>query len=171
MKCLTKDEVSQWLNRTGQIEDPHQNPHEAISLLHAQFYAPKDYPVIEAFTSAFLENVVSEGDLLFQTTDFDLFRDGHKFTFEAFWNYAGESRPIYEAPGCKLPFEERERAVALFSFSVGFRWRSYLYGSHDCIALFNWEGDIFDVWTSSPEKMERTKMMVQGFEFAWVTET
>ena len=62
MKSLTKLKVSEWIKQTQQIEDPHHNPELADRLLHAQFYAPKDYWTIKKFTSEFVDEIVVSGD-------------------------------------------------------------------------------------------------------------
>jgi hypothetical protein len=54
-----------------------------------------------------------------------------------------------EAGGCLFAFEEKSKAIGLFSLFTSFRWQSYLYGEPDQTVLFNWEGDILDTWTSA----------------------
>jgi hypothetical protein len=170
MKCLTSTEISDWLKKVGQIEDPHHSTEIDTSLLHAQFYVPAKFAVVECFADRFLEEVVSEGDILFQCVDCFPFEGAHKLAFDAFWKAAGEERSFEETPGCIIPFQEREWASLLFSLAYGFNWQCYLYASRDALMLYNWEGEIFDIWSRNPTKMEQSQELIHSFEFQLVPE-
>lgn len=175
MKCLTPNEVSSWLAEKRQIEDPHHAHLDDIKhLLHSQFEAPTKYSVVEAFVRHFLNELVIEGDVLIQFVDSYPIHDHKRHVIESIRKMAGEDRHIEEAPGFLFCGEDRELANTLFSLMTCFQWQCNLYGDHDQLTMFNWEGEIFDVWTSSELKMKELKAIVQVFDFkpvAYASET
>ena len=168
MKCLTPQEISEWIRQTGQVEDPHHATEDMPSLLHVQFYSPSEYSRIESFVTTFLTEIVLDGDLLFQVVDWYPFEDCKQFTTAALWQAFGEMRQMGEVTGCLIPSQHWARAIALFSIMTGFRWQCYLYGSRDQTILYNREGDILDAWTSSSEKMDSIHSLIQRYKFSLV---
>jgi len=170
MKCLTPNEVSSWLAEKRHVEDPHRAHLDDIKhLLHAQFDAPTKYSVIESFVRRFLDELGIEGDLLIQFVDSYPIHDHKRYVIESIRKVAGEERPIEEAPGFLLRGEDRELANSLFALMTCFQWQCCLYGVHDQLVLFNWEGEYLDVWTSSELKMKQLKGIVKFFGFKSVS--
>jgi len=164
MKCLTKDEITHWLRKHGQIEEPHLQKPKMPSLFHAQFYPPKKFKGIENFTRNFLDEIVAEGDLLVQFAYWELFDGSTEFTLDSWWKSAAETRQLEEVPGCVMSFKDRDQAIALFSITTCFRWQTYIYSSHHQTILFNWEGDVYDAWTTSARKMKGIQKLIKLFK-------
>ena len=165
MKILSSENISKWLSNVGQIEDPHYAHEDDQPRFHIQFYAPKQHREIEFFVRRFLNEIVIEGDLLFQFIDWSPYDESVAFIIETVWDAIGNTRQIKEAPGCSFPWEERERAIALFSIATSFGWQCYIYSTQHQLILFNWEGEIFDAWTCSPEKLDQIRQLIGHLEF------
>ncbi len=162
MKCLSIEEVSLWIRRTGQIENPYTG--EMQPEFCVQFHAPQNYPAKECFVRAFLNAVVCDGDVLVVVTDSEPSEECQRFIHEAVRTSVGENRTVAEAPGYVVLHSQWEQAIALFSLMSCFRWKCYLYGSTDQITLYNWEGEIFDAWTSSESKATEIRRIIRLFE-------
>jgi len=161
MRCLTPQEISDWVRKVGQIEDPQHG--ESEPTFRIVFNAPKNYPACECFVRCFVEQVVAGGELLVVVFDSEPSQPCQEFVCQAMRLAVGETRLIREAPGFQTNFEEREKAVALFTLMSCFRWKCFLYGDHDQITLYNWEGEIFDVWTCSEAKQKQVFEIIQNF--------
>ena len=170
MEWLAAREATLWLRKHGQVEAPHHasfmNPPEH----HSQFYAPVKYSVIEAFVRIFTEEIIVDGEMLLQVADCSPFTPAEEYLMGCLWKFqAGESFPS-AGSACLLGSDEKAAATGLFSITSCFRWKAYLYGPRDQIVLFNWEGDIWDTWTSSAKKAAEIARLVEGFEFKIVPE-
>jgi hypothetical protein len=162
MRCLTPSEISQWLSAANQIENPYSG--EAEPDFHVQFYPSKNYSGIECFVSCFLDQVVTHGDLLVVISDPGPSQPCQRFVSDAIRKTCSEDLPIDQAPGYSVKMSEREKALAVFSLTACFGWKCFLYGSHDQITLYNWEGDVFDFWTSSQTTYDQVLGILRNFE-------
>jgi len=167
MKCLTSEEVSQWIRETKQIENPYTGNSQPV--FRIQFSAPEKYQAIECFLRCFLNEILLEGEMLIVVTDSEPSEQCQKFINEAVRHSFSEIRLVEEAPGYRAQYQEKEQAIALFSIMTCFGWKCYLYGSHDQIILYNWEGEIFDVWTSSEFKKNEVLRIIRSFELEEIT--
>lgn len=162
MKCLTPEEISDWIRNNGQIKDPYTGHAEPV--FRVQCTAPAYYFAIECFLNVLFDQVITGGDLLVQATDWEPTQDCRDFVFQALRHEIGENRPVADAPGFLATPAERQRAVALFAVMTCFKWKCYAYGSHDQITLYNWEGDIFDFWTDSEAKRDLFREIMGNFK-------
>jgi hypothetical protein len=163
-KCLTSEEASRWLQDRGQIEDPYTGEYEPE--FHLIFEAPGSYGQTDAFVEWFLKEVALADPVLLVVTDSNQF--GHPsqdVIYDALRCSLGETRPFDDAPAYLIPLAEQDFAVALFSLATTFGWKCFLYGGHDHLALYNWEGEIFDLWTSSSQVLEAVRTMINQFGF------
>lgn len=166
MKLLTAPETSEWLKNVGQVEDPHGRAEVDPPDYHLQFYAPHKFSVIGAFVRVFMENLTAGEEVLIQITDSDSFslHGAERHVMERFWSPNGRFCNLDDKPGCVLDQSEIETAVTLFALTSCFGWKCYLYGNRDQVILFNWEGDVWDVWTASEYKMLAVRELVSEFQ-------
>ena len=162
MQGLTPRQITAWLDSHGQIEDPYLGDFEPP--FRVQCYAPSTYFATEYFLRGVLSLIIMEGDLVIQATDWSPTEECRDFVFRTMQREANELRPMVEAPGFLIPRLEEERAIAVFAFTVCFKWKSYLYGAMDQTTLYNWEGDIFDFWTSSEIKRDQFLNLMLQFK-------
>lgn len=165
---MTKEEISQWIRKTGQIEDPYIGKNAPRFRL--QFHAPEKYGTIECFVRCFLSEAVAGGDILMVVVDSEPSEDSQRYIHEAMRFFHGEKRSVEVAPGYLVGVEETEKAIALFTLTSCFGWKSYLYGSNEQVVLHNWEGEIFDVWTRSDERKRVVESILKNFKLKEVTE-
>jgi hypothetical protein len=161
MTCLDKDEVRQWLSTAGQIEDPHSGPVAPTFAL--QVYAPQTYAAIECFLRCFIQDLATGSHLLLVAIDCEPSEESQRFVHETIRRSTGEQRSVGDAPGYRADDNESEKLVALFSLMSCFGWKCYLYADRDQVVLYNWEGEIFDFWTSSKAKHGAFMEMVKTF--------
>jgi len=150
MKCLTPQEIDQWLSRHG-----HESKSDKMPVI--SFYAPAKFSALEAFVECVLRDVFCHGEVLLLVHDTDLERARHLRVIEALRNMANERRPLSKSPGFLFAEDEWEHAVTLFSLNANFYWKCYLWGEREQLTLFNWEGEIFDLWPGN-EKGRKTAL-------------
>ena len=166
MKLLTPEEVSKWIAEVGQVEDPHHAHLDDIQhLLHTQFTAPSEYRRIECFVRQYLTEVVGDGDLLVHLVADYPPSESDMFLIDSFLKAAGEKRDFWEVPGFLFAVEEKEHAIVPFTLMSCFGWQCNLHANHDQLTLFNWEGAIYDAWTTSAVKMKALQNIIQRFGF------
>lgn len=117
-----------------------------------------------------LNEVFESGDLLVVVTDPEPDQESQVFIHEALRRAIGETRPVARAPGYAAQWTERERAIAVFASTACFGWKSYLYADHAQMTLYNWEGEIFDFWTSSGSKKNDLTRIIKNFGLQLVVE-
>lgn len=171
MKCLTPEEISCWLRKHGQIEEPYRALSDDAPSFHAQCYAPEKFGAVECFVRTVFTEVILDGDVLIQISDWYPYENCSEFITNAIRSACGEKRPIDATPGHLASEDEREQAIALFTLAVGFRWQCYVYGTREKTVLFNWEGDIFDFWSDSEAKVLHFKRLMQNFHLPEVPDT
>lgn len=169
MKCLTETEISQWLTNAGHDEQPEKT--DSVKARPMQFRAPDTYGAIENFMQCFLAEVVAEGDVLIVVTDDEPSRESQIFISDALRLNNGENRHLREAPGYLIRANERDKAIALFALMTSFGWKSYLYGDHDQVTLYNWEGEIFDAWISSETMQANLSRIIRNFDLEVIEDT
>jgi len=161
VEFLSGVEISDWLASVGQIEDPYTGDREPP--IRIQFDAPRHYRHIEAFIRCFLSEVATSDKLLIVLTDSEPAEESQRFVHQCLRICEGEKRPVEVVPGILLSGEEAEKAIALFTLFSSFGWKGYLYSTRDQIVLYNWEGEIFDFWTSSEQKMNELMRIIRNF--------
>src|SRR5215831_13794642 len=62
MKCLSKQEITSWIRKCGQVVDPYLE--EFQPPFKVMCYAPTSYAAIEAFTWVIFNRVVEKGHIL-----------------------------------------------------------------------------------------------------------
>jgi hypothetical protein len=168
LKCLTKRERSQWLLKRGHVEDPAHAHESDEPRFRLEFYAPEKYGSIQTFAWRLMEAVGVTGEILFYIEDTDLCMAEQEFVFSSLWKNMGERRHFLETPACTGTLEDAEVLAGLFALSAAFSWRSYLYGDKDQTCLFNWEGEICNIWTGSEMIRDRSGIMIKNWGFSAV---
>jgi hypothetical protein len=161
MNTLEPQEISSWLQRVGQNEDPALD--ESNSRPPITVSTPTSYSACECFVRCFIEQVVEQGELLVVIKDWQPSQPSQDFIHSAIRLSFEDTRPIDEAPGYSFKYSEREMAVAIFTLTCCFKWKCYLYADHGELVLYNWEGEIFDVWASSKSKRDEIRFMTHNF--------
>lgn len=169
MKILGREEVSAWLAKHSQIEDPFEGPVDPP--FRVPFKSPMSFRSCECFVRAFLNQIVEQGEILVVVADASPAEPCHELLSNAVRTSIGERRGISDAPGYLIGFPEREQAVAIFSLMVSFAWKCYLYADHRQIVLYNWEGTIFDMWSDAPKTLQDTTVLIRNFGLEVVSET
>lgn len=167
MKVLNQQETTQWLERRGHVEDPHLNVDWVNALPENYFHmmrrAPIAYGSIESFTDQYLNEIVTDGDLLLQIVEWDVWCEPRGFIIKSLLPTFDETVPYRKMGGFLFKKSEWKNAIAIFSLTTSFMWKSYLYGEFDQAALYNWEGEIFDCWTSSSVKHQAVDRLFLQF--------
>ncbi|MGZ8901009.1 MAG: hypothetical protein ACXW3Z_13015 [Limisphaerales bacterium] len=165
LKCLTRREQSQWLNNRGHVEDPFHAHESDEPKFRLRFYTPEKYSRLQTFAWHFIEEVCGKDEILFSIEDTDLNRTEQDFVFSSLWKNLREKRSFLKTPACVGSVNDAEIMAGFFGLSAAFSWRTYLYGSEDQISLFNWEGEICDIWTASKTKRDLTRKMISSWGF------
>lgn len=168
MKCLTENEISQWLDQRGIVGDPYVKSHSAVYL---QFDAPKKHQAIEAFIRRYYDLIVRSTDTLLHITDWGLYTKSEMIPVMGIRSLHSEARLLIDAPGHLLDSAEAETAISLMALTTSFAWSSYLYCPTNRSTLYNWEGDIFDFWTDDPSQMAILKGILQDFDLQETAKT
>jgi len=157
MKCLTPSEVDKWLSRHG-----HNSKADAVPVI--SFHAPTKFSVLEAFVECILRDIFIQGEVLLMVDDTDRERNGHLRVIKALRKLAGEKRTLDKSPVFLFAKDEWEHAVMLFSLNACFYWKCYVWGDRDQLTLFNWEGEIFDVWAGNEKGRKAVLELLKGFK-------
>ncbi len=147
MRCLTDSEQREWLIKNGQIENPYGNNSSSGKFYH-QFCTPTRLAAIESFSDSYL-NLWKDGEALLVVTDWALYQPYEMRLFELARRAHGENRNLIEATGHIFSIEEKDDLTALFSLTVAYQWKAYLYLPLAKTTLFNWKGEVFDFWTDN----------------------
>jgi hypothetical protein len=157
MKCLTSREVDKWLSRHG--HDSESDIMSAVSI-----YAPIGFGSLECFVDCTLREVFVRGEVLLLITDTDLGQYRHLRVVEGLRRLAGEKRSLEKAPGFLFAESEWQDAMTLFSFASSCKWQCYLWGERDQLTLFNWEGEIFDIWPGNQAGKKAVIGLLKSFK-------
>lgn len=157
MRCLTAREIKQWLRQHG-----HGGKSDIIPAI--SFYAPNHFGSVECFVECVLREIFVRGEVLLLVTDTDLGRYRHLRIVDGLRCLAGEKRSLEKAPGFLFSETEWQDAVTLFAFAASCMWQCYLWGERDQLTLFNWEGEIFDVWPGSKTGKKATLELIKNFK-------
>jgi hypothetical protein len=170
MKVLNQREITEWLQERGHVEDPHQNVDWVNDLaekyFHVQRYAPSAYSTVESLTDQLISSIVPDGELLLQIVEWDSWCDPRAYVIKNLLPTFDEAIPYRQMGGFLFEMSERAKAIALFSLTSSFGWKSYLYGEFDQVAWYNWEGEIFDFWTSSHAKIQEAESLFNHFKLS-----
>ena len=161
MKCLTENEISQWLDQYGIVGDPYAKSHSACYL---QFYAPQKHQAIDGFIRRCFDLVFCSTDTLLHITDWGLYTPSEMIPVMGIRSLHSEERLLIEAPGHLFDSAEAEAAISLMALTASFAWSSYLYCPTNRSTLYNWEGDIFDFWTDDPSQIAILKRILEDFD-------
>lgn len=75
----------------------------------------------------------------------------------------GEKRPLTDAAGHIFSLDEKHDLIALFSLTVAYDWKAYLYFPSSKTTLYNWEGEIFDFWTDDKSRYNKLLELQKAF--------
>jgi hypothetical protein len=166
MRVLTQLETQQWLQKHGHVEDPHVNldlNKLPSNYSHSQRYSPSAYGTIESFTDQYLSEITPEGDWLLQITVWDVWCDSRGYIIKSLLPTFDEACAYRQMGSFLFNSAERPKAIAIFSLTSCFMWKSYIYGEFDQSVLYNWEGEIFDFWTTSAIKFKQVDKLFKQF--------
>lgn len=161
MKLLTQNQVAKWCKDVGQIEDPYTG--SVAPPFRGQFRAPLTYRQVECFVRCMLCDIVFGNEVLIVLMDMAPATRSQEIIYSALRCSFAEQHATADTPGYLLSRENIEYGVALFSISVCFGWKSYLYGRQDQVILYNWEGDILDFWTEAKERYAQAEDVFRNF--------
>lgn len=168
MRCLTNNEVSEWLEARAISQDPYHNEDEPIHYL--QFYAPTRHLRLDAFTRDYFKRIIPESEPLIQFTDWGLYQPSEMIAITGIRHSFGEKRNLIDAPGHQIDQDETELGISLFSLSASFAWSTYLYSTNEKTTLHNWEGALFDFWTDSHSALAEMKELLKQFDLQETTQ-
>jgi hypothetical protein len=167
MKCLTENQIEEWLDQRTIQKDPYRG--KASPAFYLQFYAPTSHRRIDALVRHYYNRIVPEGDSLIHMTDWGHYEQSEMIAIQGIRSSRGEDRMLIDAPGHVLPSAQKEIGISLFSLSASFAWSSYFYSAQDHSTLHNWEGEIFDFWTDSKQAVSEMRLMLNHFDLAETT--
>ncbi|MDB6076555.1 MAG: hypothetical protein JWO82_302, partial [Akkermansiaceae bacterium] len=98
MRCLTQQEISEWLARQGMPEDPYGHPRHGVPLYYLQFATPADEAARKAFVREYFLKTGPAG-VLIHATDWSGYRPQDMATLVAVRARHGELRWLIDAPG------------------------------------------------------------------------
>ena len=133
MKCLTPKETSRWIREQGLVENLFVDAAPSNGGIRCD--ATMTYYGIECFLDVIFNQIMTEGDILIQATDWAPSREPREFIFGAVRHELGELRPLREAPSFLVPRAESLNAVAIFALMTSFRWKCYAYGDRKSTRL------------------------------------
>ena len=153
MRCLTESEACEWLSKIGMSSDPYSESGD--SRYYIQFHQPKLHKEKEAFARGYIEAFVDGGEALLHLTDWGLYTKGEMLVVDEIRALAGERRRLIVAPACLFGEDYVEEGIMLFGLTGSFEWTAYLHSADEKTSLLNWEGEIYDFWTSSLDCLNR----------------
>lgn len=157
MKCLTSREVEKWLRRHG-----HDSKTDVMPPI--SFHAPFEFGPVEGVVETVLKDVFVRGEVLLLIADTGLGSYHHLRVVEGLRRLAGEKRSLEKAPGFLFAETEWLDAVTLFSFTASCMWQCYLWGEREQLTLFNWEGEVFDVWPGSDQGRKAVLELLKNYK-------
>lgn len=128
------------------------------------FYAPTGLGPVEGFVECVLRDVFVRGEVLLLITDTDLGLYRHLRVVDGLRCLAGEKRSLDKAPGFLFVEDKWEDVQTLFSFAASCSWQCYLWGEREQLTLFNWEGEIFDVWVGNKKGRKAMLELLKNFK-------
>ena len=167
MRCLTDNEVSDWLLAHSIPKDPYRGASTPAN--YVQFYAPSTHRHLDAFVRNYSLVIIPDSESMVHMTDWSLYQPSEMIAIMGIRSSCDENRWLIHAPGHLLAPEEAETGIALFSLSASFAWSSYLYCPKNRSTLYNWEGDIFDFWTDCDATMEEMMFLLAQSDLAETT--
>ncbi len=162
MKCFTPDEELAWLAEHHIQAAPYEHGGQCFAF-YLQFYSPKSFRGVAAFTQNVLSAICEGGETLLSIADTEQPKSYELRLIERLRSASQESRSIGKAPGHLFSSAEEDDAVAMFSLTVAMGWEAYLYMPKTSSVVFNWEGDILDFWTSKRSVFEEVTRLIAVF--------
>ena len=162
MKCITPDEELAWLAAHRIPANPYEHGGQSFAF-YLQFYPPKNFRAVEAFSKNVLPPICAGGETLLSITDTELAESYELRLIERLRSANQDDRGIGEARGHLFSSAEEDDLVAMFSLTVAMGWEAYLYMPKTCSVMLNWEGDILDFWTSDRSIFEEVTRLIGVF--------
>ena len=164
MRCVTDNEITDWLRERSIPKDPHRG--DMTQRYCLQFYAPSTYRQLDALARHFYERIIPDSDSLIHMTDWSLYQPSEMIAIAGVRFSHGEDRVLIDSPGHIITPSEKEIGICLFALSASFAWSSYIYSPHHRSTLYNWEGAFFDYWTDSAEVVSEVKLILEQFDLS-----
>lgn len=167
MKCLTKEEITQWLSDQKVTPTPYNNVKPPARYL--QFKLPPRPLANASFIRQFLQLIT--GEILVHVTDWPTYEPAEMAVVDALRHKWNESRNLIDAPGHLIPSNEPELVIALFGHTGNFEWNAYLYLPKDLATLYNWEGELYDFWSNDGDVHLALRKLADDFGLTLGDET
>ena len=169
MVVLSEQEASEWFRRSGQVPDPYNS--EYSPEFGNQYYAPRSFREMEALVRCLLDESLMDGEVVIEITDAEPSEPSREIIFNAMWNFLAGAAWRHGARAALFRRNELEHAIAVFALAHSFGWKCYLYGSNDQVTLYNWEGELLDVWTCDAACAKRIEAVFQHFNLSAVADS
>jgi hypothetical protein len=162
MRCLNGEESAEWLRRHGLPPAPYDAPGEHDLQHYLQFYPPTRLRAAEEFTNRLLHLTETTDEVLISVMNTIYHEDFELRLFDRL-RPAGEEN-VWERPGNLFSRDELRDASTMLSLTAAFEWSVYMHMPQTRSILYNWEGTIFDFWTSDPAIHQAVLEMLAVFE-------
>jgi hypothetical protein len=147
MKCLTKNECSEWLKQHGVVEAPYgRNLSRGVHYI--QFEPPSSKEEISNFVQALMKSLGDFRGCLLQLHDWIYDSEFEVDPTSDIRLKYGEIRSIIDAPGFLFGPSELSDAIKLGALILERDWTAYLYPSSKAATLLLWEGALVDFWSN-----------------------
>jgi hypothetical protein len=162
MRILSSTELAAWMTANKLPSEPYAQGGEAFAF-YLQFHAPQSFRSIECFIEALLHHAGTGGETMVTVVDtVNLYDYEYRF-FEKLRFPAGETKSILEAPAHLFSAHEFTDVIPMFSLTVGWQWQAYLHMPRSRSVLFNWEGELFDLWTDDRAVLTGVRELLERF--------
>jgi hypothetical protein len=170
MQTLGDTEIKTWLRDRG-LTAILDHSSESSNQLYLQFRAPVAHRHTEAFIRCLLEMTMPCANALIHISDWPLYQPSEMLTIQALRATCGENRRLIDSPWHVIPSTEAELGISLFSLTVSYQWNAWLYLQNGATTLYNWEGELFDFWTTDRETYTKLANLVRDFNLATTTQS
>jgi hypothetical protein len=163
MKCLTNAECSDWLRNQRMVEEPYGEP-LPVGSHYKQFAPPTSARHLAAFSRHLFDWLGNYDTALLHITDWGLYKPDEMAVIQAIRRSHGEHRMLIDAPGHLFEAKERDELIGMFYLTVMFGWSAYLYFPAAKATIFNWEGDLIDLWSADAEHFSKFSSIIDTFQ-------
>lgn len=159
MKCLSEEEVTDWLERNKVTPKPYERADRPLYSL--QFRQPVRATANGLFLGQYLQ--IIDCEILIHFTDWPTYTPPEMLVVDALRQMNKEARALIDAPGHLLAGQESDLAIALLGHCSNCEWDSYAYAANDKASLNSWEGELYDFFTNDLGTLEAVSQIVKQF--------
>ena len=170
MQTLADTEMRTWLRNRG-LTAILNHSSESSNQMYLQFCTPVAHRHTEAFIRRLLEMTTACHDAIIHISDWPLYQPSEMLTIQALRETCGENRRLIDSPWHVIPSTEAELGISIFSLTVSYQWNAWFYLQNGATTLYNWEGELFDFWTTDGETYAQLENLVRDFNLATTTQS